>query len=325
MYTEDSEISLRDFLNIVGKLKQRKRLLMEKEFSCSGVARDYNVPLIGTATRGDIWFLIEYAHRWEAKAFEMSEIPDEVKSYIGEAASNSTNKVRTLLIRRPEIRKVEQIHFFVGQVTPTEPRLYAYEMRSYMDILDLDLISLAAGSPGDIANFRNKPLFLVCTNGRRDKCCSVYGPDVYQAISEEAEEDVWQSSHIGGHNQAPVTLFFPHGVSYGKTTPADIREVVRAYQQREVVLQHYRGRVCFDVPIQAAEHFWREHTGILDLPGLKVDQVSEIAKDKWVVSISSMEGKKEDIHLESRQSDFEIPITCSGEKRRVITSFHHLG
>jgi hypothetical protein len=144
-------------------------------------------------------------------------------------------------------------------------------------------------------------------------------------MADEAGDAVWQSSHIGGHNQSPITLFFPHGVNYGHTSPSEARRLVRAYQNQTIVLHNYRGRVCFENHVQAAEHFWREQTGVLDLPGMRVDTVSEIGVDQWIVSISDTDGgNTEHIHLERRVSDYQIPITCSGEKIRPIATFHRI-
>ena len=34
-----------------------------KNFSCSDLARQHDMPLIGSAARADIWFLLEYSGR----------------------------------------------------------------------------------------------------------------------------------------------------------------------------------------------------------------------------------------------------------------------
>ena len=294
----------------------------KKKPLCTDLTWDYGVSLKATATRGDIWFLIEYPGKWDSKAFEMSEIPDTVKAYI-EAVSGTGKLVRPLLIRQPENRRRRGVKFFIGLTHPSNPLLFEYDLDDFSDILDLDLISIATGQFTDNPHERTNPLYLVCTNGKRDKCCAIYGPQVYQAMSDEAGDAVWQSSHIGGHNQAPITLFFPHGVNYGRTTPSEASRLVKAYERDLVVLHHYKGRVCFDMHLQAAEHFWREQTGILSLPGMQIEFVDEIVENKWNVTIRGEDGKnKENIRLQRRESDYKIPITCSGAKVRPIASFH---
>ena len=299
-------------------------MLTSEKFFCSDLAWEYGVPLIGTATRGDIWFLVEYTERWGAKAFDESSLPQEVKAYLN-AVHHPNVEVRTLLIRQDRSQQQGGLRFFVGQTHPTDPRLYEYQLQNYADILRIDLSSIVSGQPGDPAHLRAEPLYLVCTNGKRDQCCSVYGPETYQAMTEEAGDAVWQSSHIGGHNQSPITLFFPHGVNYGHTSPSEIRRLIRSYQQGKVALHHYRGRVCFNPPVQAAEHFWREQTGNLDLPGVQIESVIEFAENEWKIAVSGTTGNNSNsIHLKQQFSDFNIPITCSKKKIRPISSFHRL-
>ena len=294
------------------------------DFSCTDLAWKHGVSLIGTATRGDTWFLIEYPGRWEAKAFEDGNIPAAVKAYLATIAPQDRT-VRTLLIRQPNSGQQPGFRFFVGQTDPLAPRLYEYHLARYEDLLAVDLASLAAGGAGDPAHLRTDPLYLVCTNGRRDRCCALYGPQVYQAMAAVAGDAVWQSSHIGGHNQAPISLFFPHGVNYGHTTPGEASRLVRAYRQNQVVLHHYRGRVCYPTHIQAAEHFWREQTGVFDLPGLQVEAVEDHPPVRWVVTIRGVYGGQAiPISLESRESDYAIPVSCSGSKEARVRSFHRI-
>ena len=56
-----------------------------QKFFCTDLAWEYGIPLIGTATRGDIWFLLEHNGRWGAKAFEESSLPLDVKEHINAA------------------------------------------------------------------------------------------------------------------------------------------------------------------------------------------------------------------------------------------------
>jgi hypothetical protein len=294
------------------------------KFFCTDLAWEYGISLVGTATRGDIWFLLEYTGRWGAKAFEESSIPQNVKDHIISTQLPGI-EVRTLLIRQDHSQQREGIHFFVSQTQSKEPRLYEYKLQDYVDLLNLDLQHLATGGAGDSSHLRTEPLYLICTNGKRDQCCSIYGPETYEAMKEVASGSVWQCSHIGGHNQAPITLFFPHGVNYGHTTSSEIRRLIHAYQKGEVVLHHYRGRVCFDPPVQAAEHFWREQCGDLNLPGVYIESVAEIGNNTWEITISGSRGQdKVQMRIQRRVSDYEIPITCTKKKTAPVSSFHRV-
>jgi hypothetical protein len=295
-----------------------------QNFFCSDLAWEYGIPLIGTATRGDIWFLLENYQRWGAKAFEESSLPQEVKDHI-RAAQPPDIEIRILLIKQDRFQQREGFRFFVGQTHPLKPRLYEYQLNDYADILNIDLSPLAAGHPGDPAHLRTEPLYLVCTNGKRDQCCSIYGPEIYQAMNAEAGHAVWQSSHIGGHNQAPIMLFFPHGLNYAHATPSEVLRLMRTYQQGKIGLHPYRGRVCFDPPVQAAEHFWRQQTGNLDLPGIQIDSVTEISPNEWSITVSGTDGENAiSMQIHRQVSDYEIPITCTRKKTAPVRSFHRI-
>jgi hypothetical protein len=292
-----------------------------ENFFCSALAREHNVPLVGTATRGDVWFLLEYTGRWGAKALEEGSLPAPVRQQLAKETYPAV-EARPLLIRQEGSPARSGLRFFVGQTHLQTPRLYEYHLEGYTDLLDIDLAAYAAGEPGDPAHLRAEPLYLVCTNGRRDQCCARYGPEIYRAMVNADEEATWQSAHIGGHNKAPVNLFFPHGVHYGQATPEQIGELMRAYREGRVVLSRYRGRVCYAAPAQAAEHFWREQTGVLDLPGMSVENVETLNENEWRVTVRGLEsGASETIHVQRRLSDFTIPVSCTGEKLRPVETF----
>ena len=295
-----------------------------EKFFCTDLAWEFGIPLVGTATRGDVWFLLEYTGRWDAKAFEGSSLPQEVKEHII-AAQHPGVEARILLIKQDRSQEHEGIRFFVGQTHPQTARLYEYQLEDYTDLLKIDLSTLASGQAGEPNHLRAEPLYLVCTNGKRDQCCSIYGPETYRAMQKVAGEAAWQSSHIGGHNQAPITLFLPHGVNYGHTAPSEIKRLVQAYQAGEVVLHHYRGRVCFDPPVQAAEHFWRQQTGTLELPGMQITGVDPIGENRWEISVCDTAGEHmAQMQVQRRVSDYEIPITCSKHKTAPVSSFHRI-
>ncbi|MBN2045604.1 MAG: hypothetical protein JW757_11330 [Anaerolineales bacterium] len=290
----------------------------DKQPYCSQIARQDQISLIGTATRADNWFLVEYPAAWESKAFEGSQIPDEVKDYLTAAVEG----VRVLLIRKTGKAKHKGLHFFAIQGDALEPKMYGYQIDDYTDLLEIDLSYMTSGRPGDPAHLREKPLYLACANGKRDRCCAKFGMQVFKAMSAIDPEAVWQSSHIGGHNKAPVTLFFPHGLNYGMTSSDDIRNLMGEYQRGRVGLEFYRGRVVYDTHLQAGEHFWREHTGILDLPGMEVVSVEELGDNEWWIDVHGVDGADHhSFHVRQEVSDIEIPMTCSGKKVEKLSRF----
>ena len=64
------------------------------------------------------------------------------------------------------------------------------------------------------------PLLLVCTHGRRDRCCALDGRALAAALAAAEEPHVWECSHLGGHRFAPTALVLPTGYLYGHLDPA---------------------------------------------------------------------------------------------------------
>ena len=295
------------------------------QFFCSDVAREHGVPLIGSATEGGLWFMVEYTGRYENKAFQESTIPGEVKAYL-KGVQIPGARTRTQLIYQDGSRGRGKLHFFVGITDPQNPRLYEFHLQQYTDILDLDLPNLVAEMPADHDQLRDDPLFLTCTNGKRDLCCARYGPKIYQALAEEVGDSAWQSSHIGGHNKAPNNLFFPHGVNYGRATPEEILHLAGEYEHGRVVLTNYRGRVCFAPHVQAAEHFWRQETGVLALPGMRVISVEDAGENEWQIGIQDADGESHDeIRVQRRESEFEIRNSCLKDATSPMITYHRVG
>jgi hypothetical protein len=144
-------------------------------------------------------------------------------------------------------------------------------------LLELDVAS--AGAPVD------HPLFLVCTHGKHDRCCAVYGRPLYESVRELVEDEwVWQSSHVGGDRFAGNLVALPDGVYYGRVDAGEALPVVEAALEGRVHLPHYRGRSCHPFPAQAAERAVREETGLLGVFDMSVRSVMR-TEEGWLVTV----------------------------------------
>ena len=77
---------------------------------CSDLAREYGLSLIGTATRGDIWFLLEYSGRWGAKALDESALDPQVIAHLQEARYPGVES-RALLIKQEHLKTEEGMKY----------------------------------------------------------------------------------------------------------------------------------------------------------------------------------------------------------------------
>ena len=207
-------------------------------------------------------------------------------------------------MRRTERRREDGLVVFVATTTESKRELRRLELERYDDLLDVDLGT--AGVPLE------HPLFLVCTHGKHDRCCSKFGRPLYDAVREQLDEGwVWQSSHVGGDRFAGNLVSLPDGVYYGRVDPSGSWPVLEAALRGEVHLPHYRGRSCHSFPGQAAERAVREATGLLRVGDTSVVSL-ERAGDGWesVVRAGGVDYQV-DVRLEAGAPTH---LTCSTER-----------
>jgi len=210
-----------------------------------------NEPLYATIKPAKVWFLIEYNGAFTFNAWDDAHIEQAVKDRL-----NNYPDSHTLLIRQPGQASFGDGRFtmYIAHAGAEEAALYKFMFRHYDDILDLDLDNILAGNgPHPLGTH----LYLICTNGKRDVCCSQFGIPVYNAMANIAQGAVWQSSHIGGHRFAATALCFPHALCYGRLQPNDAAHIIGSYRQGKIVLDKWRGHAIMDKPLQAAEYFLR--------------------------------------------------------------------
>jgi len=98
---------------------------------------------------------------------------------------------------------------------------------------------------------------LVCTHGTRDSCCGRRGAGLAVELAASgrlAGENLWRTSHMGGHRFAPTFLILPQGTVWGF---ADLDLVIRVVQRAgdfAAAAGAYRGCTGLDSPqLQALE------------------------------------------------------------------------
>jgi hypothetical protein len=271
-------------------------------------------PLFATATRVDVWLLLEHNAAWGAKALPESNLPDNLKNFLNHHLESIPNS-RFQFIKQAGIMAGNP-RFYVVRSLPENPAIYEFRL-PIDDLLNLDIPAVLAGSPQFQANLYTAPLFLVCTNAKRDLSCARYGLPLYQAMSAHAGQSVWQTTHLGGHRFAGTMAVLPEGLYYGRVAPDDAENLVIEHHAGRIYLDHFRGHSIYDSPAQAAEHFLREHTGNLDIHDLRLLNLESIGENRWTVQFA-IGTKTHTLQVSSYLSDFEIyESTANAEKNRV--------
>lgn len=287
-------------------------------FYCSELSSQVAERSYGTASIGDAWLLLEYRQSWGPKAFQDSTLSPTVKAYLTRAVK-LIPRSRLLFIRQDRINR-GRLTLFVVRSCESDPAIVRFELGSYEELSGIDIPSAVAGSSLAGGSLMNKPVFLVCTHGKRDKCCAKFGYPVYKALREFTGGSVWQSSHVGGDRFAANLVCFPHGLFYAHVTEEAGKRIVSEYNQRRLVLDEYRGRTCYPYPVQAAEFFVRKNSGITDINDLRYLKHEQRGENTWRVRFTTLhDGGVHEVTVISRVSEFKNYITChSTEERRVV-------
>jgi len=299
---------------------------------CSLLSNERDEPLFGTAGRTDFYVLIEYRGKWGLRAFEESDLQGTVKEYLISSVKLLKNS-KILLIRSTgqygansvDTDKSFQsdsgggIWLYVAAVRESDPSLYQFRIDDYKQLLDLDFAAIVSGQREYQTSLREKPLFLVCTHGRRDACCSKFGIPVYRELFKLAGGSVWQSSHMGGHRFATNVICLPQGVMYGRVDPEDAAQVIQYCRRGEVNLEILRGRTCYDQPVQVAEYYLRGETGRLGLADFVLERVEEIAPSQWSIHFRSIDdGRRHNLGIAFETTGDEVFQGCTMDKSSAL-------
>jgi len=191
---------------------------------------------------------------------------------------------RIQFIRRSS--ETASLAFYIAHASEHNPRLYRFELDSYEALLDLDVTAVLANDPVYAANQSHEPLVLICTHGRRDRCCAKFGIPVTLALRAELGDTVWQTTHLGGHRFAPTLVTLPDGVSYGRFTLEDVPQFVASMTNRQLFLEKLRGRCCYTAVTQIADFHLRQQTKQTMLDAFHHVSTQTIGEGQWLVTFS---------------------------------------
>ena len=254
---------------------------MAEALPCATLSRALTEPLYGTASVVRGWVLLEQPGPWGREAVTESRLEPALAAELERAAEAA--HLRLLLIRRPGRRGgpgdrrggppvdqgASQPHAcFVAHTSQGGRWLERRRLDDPAELLELDMAAVVAGKRPHFGEAVEEPVYLVCTNGRHDRCCATYGRPAALALAASHGELIWESSHVGGDRFAGNLVCLPGGHYFGRVGPGEAARVVDRHLAGTVDLDHYRG-CCVDPPVvQAAEWFARTATGLVGVADL---------------------------------------------------------
>ena len=220
--------------------------------SCSDVQVE---SLPGTAKPGSTYVLFEWPHAWTHDVLDGGtlgeEITEKLKAHLAEYDAS------LLLIRHPtrEGRQIDDHHVYL--VFAEDEATEVMHVDGPEALLKLDLSGPGKNAAAG-ATARTKPLLLVCTHAKRDRCCAVKGRSMINKLVQKypfghGNDVVWETSHIKGHRFAPTMLLMPWAYSFGRMTFEATDAMLEAALRGEYFVPGNRGRGTLSAPAQAAE------------------------------------------------------------------------
>lgn len=200
------------------------------------------------------WLLVEDHGPWGAKEPNaLSLLAPELKAAWD--ALGKTPGLRRLYVRRPKNMPTmpqQERRFWIGTLGEDGVGLVELEAQSLTQFLsshtNLELDGLAkTGTPVP-------GMWLVCTHGRRDRCCSLYGTGLFSALDKSYDGEVWQCSHLGGHRFAATALHLPSGYLWGHLSQDDAPALATLRPESPLPLEHkLRGHSGLSAPAQLVD------------------------------------------------------------------------
>ncbi|MCX4236911.1 sucrase ferredoxin [Streptomyces ortus] len=266
--------------------------------TCAKVSRDLEEPLAGTAATARTWLLVEQPGPWGAAALTSSHL-DPVLGRALERAAEGTG-VRVALIRRPgrhaDCRKVAERQVYAAHTAPGNVWLHSATTSDPGRLLTLDFAALGRGLSGsfdtalDGRPHADDPLALVCTNGKRDRCCALLGRPLAAELAASGVSGAWEVTHLGGHRFSPTLLVLPFGYAYGRAGAHAVKEVLHGVREGRVVTERCRGSSAWERPGQAAELAVRTAVGEDAAGALSVVR-TEGQAPHWEVTVAHTDGR----------------------------------
>ncbi|WP_405365283.1 sucrase ferredoxin [Kitasatospora sp. NBC_00039] len=280
--------------------------------TCATLSRELSEPLAATAATATTWLLVEQSGPWGAKALGESHLDSAVGRAL-EAAAAGTG-VRVALIRRPgrhaDCLPTARHEVIVAHSVPGRGWVRRAEVADPAELLGLDFAALGAGEHGGLGTEHvGGPVALVCTNGRRDRCCALLGRPLAAELAAAGHSEVWEVTHLGGHRFSPTMLVLPYGYAYGRLTTETAKDVLAATAAGHMVPEWARGCSGWERPGQAADHAVRLATGETRADALTLTQQPS-GDGRWLVTVRHEDGRVWEVEVAEAASEPPRPESC---------------
>jgi hypothetical protein len=282
---------------------------------CAALARALDEPLAGTAPLAPRWVCVEHRGTWPSVITAHRD--EAVRVFLDRATAAGW---RPLLVRRAGHRPSDgPTRVLLADTGPVRPRVTVLRVVDPAELAGLALPGPGESLPGEVVP---DPMLLICTHGRRDRCCAVDGRALARAVLGTGETDVWECTHLGGHRFAPTALVLPTGYVYGRLDVTGAAAALKAAAAGEVETAQCRGRTTWTAPGQVAELAVRAATGLRDADALRVEpgEWTEPTAPTQIL-VAARDGRRWEVTVRPTSPPGHRPTSC-GAAALPVSALH---
>jgi hypothetical protein len=276
---------------------------LEAPMRCSALAEDLNEPMIGSVDQRARWLLVEDHSAWGRDA-----AADVLGTDLVDAAKK--RGVRVQLVRTREADPAVDV---TRRVTLVDTVTREMAVRSTTDPTALMLDEVADAPVAGFGTPLTDPIFLVCTNGKRDACCALRGRALVNALAVDHAERMWECTHLGGHRFAANLVCLPDGLVYGRVAAVDGPRLADDYLRGRLDPDALRGRSSWPAPAQVAEQALRIELGLTGIDNLRL-LASEVDGADAVVTLATPDGVAHRFELLAEPMSPPRPTSCRADE-----------
>lgn len=219
------------------------KLFCETVFFCSQLSRDFGENLHGTASQYRGFILVEYSEPFPKKALD-ARLDANWLQQTNALAKSLGAKLILIKNGKSDGKSLKIIY-----VDALRKRWCQY----ISDAQTYKYFNLALFIDDDETHWHHEPFFIVCTNGKKDKCCAKFGLPIYRAMQNKGDFTVYECTHFGGDRYAGNAVLMPFGVYYGRLLPEQTADLISATKARKILADNYRGTCTMNFAKQSAE------------------------------------------------------------------------
>jgi len=288
----------------------------EQVFYCSAASRYFKESLHGSAANYNCFIMVEHADPFPSTPTNGHFNKAWLKTL---DAFAKREKGKLLLIRNRNTDYKNCRIIYVDCI------LQKYVVL-YRSITDAHLVDLKQHVLSKDAIWEVDPFFVVCTNGKKDKCCAKFGFPVFKFFENILLPFCYESyecTHLGGDRFAANAVLMPFGIYYGRVGVEDVHEIIKQTAFGRVLYQNYRGRSRQSFFEQAVECHLREY-----LKNYNINFPMKISKRKEKNGVIYVQVFLHDhffkLVLQRDVIDYPHLLTCTSDHPEKIVKFNLL-